>query len=73
MRLTDYLSTSGVSDADFAEAIRVSRQAVHRYKHGRRPKWSVLDRIREVTGGAVTADDFLQDDAIAGAHAEAAA
>jgi transcriptional regulator with XRE-family HTH domain len=60
MQLSAYLADKGISDADFAQAIGVTRQAVHRYKTGGRlPEWPVLAKIREATDGAVTADDFL--------------
>lgn len=49
-----------VSDADFAERIDITRQAVHRYRTGkRRPTNSdLLARIAAETNGAVTANDF---------------
>lgn len=60
MKLTDYLASQSISDADFANVIGVSRQAVHRYKTGERaPEWPVLAKIRDATDGAVTPDDFL--------------
>lgn len=62
MRLSDYLSDRPeITDADFAERIGVSRQALWRYKSGdRRPEWDVLAKISEVTNGEVTPNDFLQ-------------
>lgn len=60
MRLTDFLEDYDGTDAEFAEAIGVSAQALSRYRLGkRRPEWDVLDRIRRVTEGAVTPNDFL--------------
>lgn len=60
MILSDYLNQHDVSDRAFAERIGVSRQALHRYRTGKRtPKPPVMKRIREATGGAVTADDFI--------------
>lgn len=59
MKLASYLETKNVSDSDFADAIGVSRQAVHRYKSGDRfPERPVLSRIFKATGGRVTANDF---------------
>jgi transcriptional regulator with XRE-family HTH domain len=61
MKLADYLAAKEMADADFATAIGVTRQAVHRYKTGERmPEWAVLARIKDVTAGEVSPDDFLQ-------------
>jgi transcriptional regulator with XRE-family HTH domain len=60
MKLAAYLAGNQITDADFASRIGVTRQAVHRYKSGERaPEWSVLSKIKEVTSGAVSPDDFL--------------
>jgi transcriptional regulator with XRE-family HTH domain len=62
MQLAAYLKMNGISDEDFGQIIGVSRQAVHRYKtFGRSPKRETLALILEATGGAVTPNDFLQD------------
>ena len=49
-----------VSDAEFAERIGITRQAVHRYRaNKRRPTNSeLLAKITAATDGAVTANDF---------------
>lgn len=61
MQLADYLRANGISDDDFGQQIGVSRQAVHRYKtFARAPKKPVMTKIKEVTAGAVTPNDFLQ-------------
>lgn len=59
MHLADFLDARGISDADFGLSIGVSRQAVHRYRHGRIPDRTTMAKIIEVTGGAVTANDFF--------------
>lgn len=60
MKLSAYLAINEISDADFATAIGVERQAVHRYKSGLRfPTRSVLNKIFDETGGQVTANDFF--------------
>jgi transcriptional regulator with XRE-family HTH domain len=60
MKLADWLTQNTVPDAAFAETIGVSRQALWRYKADERmPRPAILSRIREATGGSVTADDFL--------------
>ena len=60
MKLSAYLSSNELSDAEFAAAIGVERQAVHRYRSGLRvPTKAVLTKIFEVTGGQVSANDFF--------------
>ena len=60
MKLADFLTQNQISDADFASAIGVERQAVHRYRSGLRvPAKSVLTKIFEKTGGQVSANDFF--------------
>lgn len=64
MKLADFLSDKGMSRADFAAALGVSEVTITRYVGGRRmPRVEHLRRIREVTAGAVTADDFLSAEA----------
>jgi transcriptional regulator with XRE-family HTH domain len=49
-----------LSDADFGALIERTRQAVHRYRTGERvPDQTTLEKIFEVTGGAVTPNDFF--------------
>jgi len=61
MTLSDYLAQSGLSQAEFARAIETSQPTVSRYITGlRMPRRDHLRRIREVTGGAVTANDFVE-------------
>lgn len=70
MKISDWLRTSEHSDTEFADRIGVSRQALSRYKAGTRmPRPEVLARIREATGNAVTADDFVPATTPAGAAA----
>lgn len=58
--LQRYLKAQKIRDAEFADAIGVSAQAVSRYALGlRRPEWSVLERIRDATDGALMPNDFL--------------
>jgi len=62
MKITDWLTKNNISDADFAERIGVSRQALWRYKAGDRiPKRSILDRIKDETGGDVRPADFFSE------------
>ena len=68
MKLAQYLETKKITDGEFAEKIGVSLQAVHRYKNGQRfPRPEHLSKIQEVTGGRVTANDFIVGSARASA------
>jgi transcriptional regulator with XRE-family HTH domain len=60
MRFAKYLTDRNHTDAEFAALIGVTRQAVHRYKAGERiPDQATMTKIFEVTGGAVTPNDFF--------------
>jgi transcriptional regulator with XRE-family HTH domain len=62
MKLAAYLAEHNITDADFGALIGVTRQAIHRYKTGERvPEWPVLAKIKEITSGGVSPDDFLTD------------
>lgn len=64
MKLSDWLSSNEIKDADFADRIGVSRQALHRYKTGKRvPERDVMFRIVSETSGSVTANDFYEGQA----------
>ena len=59
MKLADYLQLADKSRASFAAEIGVDEVTVGRYIRGeRRPRWQTLARIKEVTSGQVTANDF---------------
>lgn len=76
MKLSAFLAGNGISDSDFAAQIGVERQAVHRYRFGKRvPTKAILERIFEETGGQVSANDFfdLGDSASATSEPERAA
>jgi transcriptional regulator with XRE-family HTH domain len=63
MRLLDYLKETNTSCSAFAGRIGTSAVAVTRYLAGTRtPRRDVLQRIANVTKGAVTPDDFLLDE-----------
>lgn len=63
MHLNDWLSNkTDLTNAEFAEAIGVSRQALWRYRLGERiPRPDVLTKIKRATKGAVTANDFVSE------------
>lgn len=59
MTLADWISTAGISDAECARRLFVTRQALSRYlAHSRFPRPDVLRRIHDLTNGNVTANDF---------------
>lgn len=58
--LSDWLSTKGLTDAEFGRRIGCDRGSVGRYTRGERyPDPATLLRIRQETEGEVTADDML--------------
>ncbi|MCK8788173.1 helix-turn-helix transcriptional regulator [Roseomonas sp. NAR14] len=61
MTLVEYLERNDLTIAAFArQAGLKSRQLVHRYvRCDRFPPPEALKKIRDATGGAVTADDFV--------------
>jgi transcriptional regulator with XRE-family HTH domain len=59
MNLKTYLKNKNLNDSEFAVLINTSQTAVNRYKLGRRtPSPDVMQRIIDVTGGEVTANDW---------------
>jgi len=65
MELDRYLREHGLTSVQFGKLSGVGlKQTVHQYRHGHRfPAPENLRRIREATGGAVTADDFVDQHA----------
>lgn len=62
MKLRDYLTSQGITPAQFAAQIGVNQVSVTRYLAGtRRPVWTVISRIVKVTDGRVTANDFMAE------------
>lgn len=60
MKLGSYLTAVDKSPEWFAARIGVDPVTVRRYLSGsRRPEWDVIAVIMEVTGGVVTANDFV--------------
>jgi hypothetical protein len=60
MQLRAHLSETKEPIASFAARVQVDVKTMYRYLAGQRfPAPDVLRRIREATGGAVTADDFV--------------
>lgn len=65
MKLADYMTANDLDDDAMAAKIRTrkvrcDRTQISRYRRGRRrPDWDVLERLAEVTGHKVTANDFM--------------
>lgn len=61
MQLADYLIENNMTQQAFADAIGVRQSSVSKWLQGlSRPSWPVIKKIREVTDGAVSADDFIE-------------
>jgi hypothetical protein len=59
MKLADHLKRVGKSPEAFAPEINTTGQSVRRWLAGQSvPRPETMRRIFDVTGGAVTADDF---------------
>lgn len=62
MQLSDWLRTHNLSDKDFADRSdgQFSEEAVRKWRfRARRPRLAQLATISDLTGGAVTANDFF--------------
>src|SRR5574343_621147 len=58
--LKAYRGRLGLGVTEFARQAGTTRQTIHRIESGRMiPSLSMIARIRDVTNGAVRADDFL--------------
>jgi transcriptional regulator with XRE-family HTH domain len=59
-KLEAYCKQRNWSPKDLAQRLGVHRNSVHRYLRGdRRPDWEVLERLRILTKGKVSANDFI--------------
>ena len=60
MKLADYIKEAGLTDEAFGRLVGVSQPTVSRLKRDLSwPTRETIERIRDVTGGKVTADDFM--------------
>ena len=60
MKLEAYLNKNHKSIEEFAQEAGISAQAIYKYLRGERlPRKEFLNRLAAVTGGEVTANDFL--------------
>ena len=61
MTLAEWMSQQGLTEAQAALRFGVTQAAVNKYRRRLRiPRPAVMRRIAEVTGGAVTPNDFHQ-------------
>lgn len=53
------MEVRGLSDDEVASALEVSRATVSRIRRRKaRPDWSTIGKLKEFSGGQITADDF---------------
>ena len=61
MRLDWYLEKNAIPVEKFADKIGVHRTSIYRFMKGLAfPRPATLRRIKEATGGRVTAEDFVE-------------
>jgi hypothetical protein len=59
MHLSDYMTLNKLDDDAVAASINRSRVTVSRIRRRKlRPNWETIEKIREFTKGASTADDY---------------
>jgi len=59
MHLKDYLSDQNMTQAEFAELLGVTHQAVNQWLRGRRfPRRELVVKIEKITGGNVKPSDW---------------
>ena len=61
MRLGEWLKQNEKTPAQLAEEMGVKRSTVSRWVKGQMPNVPAVLRIIEITGGKVTANDFLPE------------
>ena len=64
MNLSDYLHQNGITHEKFARQLGLaSARSTQRYATGERmPRPKIMEKIRAITGGTVTAADFYGGD-----------
>jgi transcriptional regulator with XRE-family HTH domain len=61
MKLKDFLKKTGKTQAEFAKELGLAENTVSRYvSAGRVPLPKIMQKIKELTGGKVTPNDFIQ-------------
>jgi len=65
MRISDWMESEGITDDDLAARLTAAgvacdRSQISKYRRGViRPRWRVIRLIRDLSNGAVSANDFL--------------
>lgn len=59
MTLRDHLKKRRIGPGEAAKELGVTRQAVHRYLRGQRPKVAMIFKIEEWSRGDVSREDLL--------------
>lgn len=60
MHLSDYMIEHKLTDDAVAHKIDCTRVTVSRIRRRKvRPRWDTIEKIKEFTGGASTADDYV--------------
>lgn len=63
IHLSDYMTANKLGDDEVAAALDISRASVSRIRRRKmRPDWKTIEKIKQFTGGQVTADDFVSLD-----------
>ena len=61
MKLKTFITMMQISQKQFAEKIGYSEQCVSHWSKGKRkPSSQAMHKIKQVTNGAVNADDFVE-------------
>ena len=61
MKLDTFLKSANLDDEAFGAQIQRDRTTVYRLRTGKRaPDWDTVIKIREATGGKVSAEDWLE-------------
>ena len=64
MLLKDWREREGLDRTEVARQARVTVEAIRLYEMGQRiPQREIMVRLREISDGAVTANDFYEDTA----------
>lgn len=59
MHLSEYMTANKLTDEQVASDIDVSRVTVSRIRRRKvRPEWPTIIKLKEWSGGKITADDF---------------
>jgi transcriptional regulator with XRE-family HTH domain len=59
MRFPEWLKQSGMTQEAFAAKVGVTQGRISQIIQGKPPSWKLAAKIKEATGGEVSADDFL--------------